>query len=563
MSIANKWAQGQLFAFSALDGDSFFGDDFVGTLSGDRLGIRFHTKVKRELVFLNRGFSDLVFDAVTGDYISCRIGHGQEIKIFFKQAHLIVGTVCEATEPTVFVEGKATCTEVDSVLVQDTKDGEVTALAVSKNCFAFAFAKTGEEAVFLAKSGISQDMEQLEAEKKSFYENHDIPEEYEALYTKCLSVMKTQLYSPEGSMKGIWSTPDRLPHRHLWLWDSVFHAIGHRHLSCELAEALICAIFYNQREDGFIPHLANPEMASKISQPPVIAWGAYRVYEMSKNQSFLKKVYERNQKFLQWMQTHRRKTDEELYVWHTSENVHCRCDESGMDNSPRFDDVKDLQAIDFSCFMANEVRYMKKIAEVLELWEEANDYEDWYQQIAKAINHKLWDEEEGFYFDYNLEKNELHKVYSVASFLPLFAGICSKKQAESLISFLNRPDMFATEFPIPSIAVCDKTFGSDMWRGPVWINYNYMISEGLFAYGFSEKAREIRIKTIAFMKEWYEKTGTFYEFYDCLNQKAPSCLNRKGLPTDIYDISVRMQSIRDYGWSSTLLCDMIKSRQDQ
>jgi len=41
MSIANKWAQGQLFAFSALDGDSFFGDDFVGTLSGDRLGIRF------------------------------------------------------------------------------------------------------------------------------------------------------------------------------------------------------------------------------------------------------------------------------------------------------------------------------------------------------------------------------------------------------------------------------------------------------------------------------------------------------------------------------------------
>ena len=49
--IPNKWGQGQLFAFSALDGDSFFTDDFTGTLSGDKIGVIFHTKKRRTLYF--------------------------------------------------------------------------------------------------------------------------------------------------------------------------------------------------------------------------------------------------------------------------------------------------------------------------------------------------------------------------------------------------------------------------------------------------------------------------------------------------------------------------------
>ena len=41
--IPNKWGQGQLFAFSALDGASFFSDDFTGTLAGDKIGVIFNT----------------------------------------------------------------------------------------------------------------------------------------------------------------------------------------------------------------------------------------------------------------------------------------------------------------------------------------------------------------------------------------------------------------------------------------------------------------------------------------------------------------------------------------
>ena len=53
MTTPNVWGQGQLFAFSALDGSALSTEDFVGTLSGDRISIRFHTKIMRELALVN------------------------------------------------------------------------------------------------------------------------------------------------------------------------------------------------------------------------------------------------------------------------------------------------------------------------------------------------------------------------------------------------------------------------------------------------------------------------------------------------------------------------------
>ena len=133
-------------------------------------------------------------------------------------------------------------------------------------------------------------------------------------------------------------------------------------------------------------------------------------------------------------------------------------------------------------------------------------------------------------------------------------------KAKMLVKHLNDPQMFKTEFPISSIAVKDKTFGTDMWRGPVWINYNYMICDALDEYGYNDLAEEIRNKTVSYMNYWYRQTGTLYEFYDSENKKVPSVLNRKGAFLEPYNLDIRIQSIRDYGWSCTLLCDMLAQK---
>jgi len=562
MVLPNKWGQGALFAFSALDGINSFQDDFAGILSGDKIGIRFFLKTVREVFLVNKDNIPLEYEAVTGDYVSIRVPTGEYVGFLFADAHLLIGKTAGHIRAAVSTEGLVTTSCFEGAQIQDTGDGQFTAFIQNDTQFSFAYGHCVEEAVSLAKKGLILNYDIEKERKIAFFAEHTLLDEnkYANLYAKCISNMKTQLYSPEGRFKRIWSTPDRLPHKKLWLWDSVFHSIGFRNIAPEIAEDLILALFDVQRSDGLIPHSSTPEQSLDRTQPPLIAWGAYKVYEKSKNKQFLKNVFEKNKSFLLWCKSNRRISSDELYTWLTVNDVNCRCGESGMDNSSRFDTFSRLQSIDFSCFMANEMLYMEKIAGILGQENEKQFFACWYEQIKKAINDKLWCEQDKMYYDYDWDNDCFHNVASVASFLPLFSGVCSKRQAECLYEHLTNPDTFYTELPIPTVSKEDSTFGTDMWRGPVWINYNYMVTEGLIAYGYQNFADEIVQKTLNTANRWYEENGVIYEFYDCNNYKAPHVLNRKGPIVQPYDFRIKIQCIRDYGWSNTLLVDLICNR---
>lgn len=562
MTLPDKWGQGALFAFSALDGTSYAKDELVGILSGDKLGVRFFLKTVRELALVNLEGLNPVYEAVTSDLISVKTAENGTMGILFADAHLVIGKTTGDVYAIVNAEGRVKTEYSNGAEVQDTGDGQYTAILREGQKFAFAYGHSAQEAASLAKQGLALDFESEKSKKLAFYCKYALPEDdpYGKLYLKCLSSMKTQLHSPEGSFHRIWSTPDRLPHKRLWLWDSVYHSIGFRNIDPKIAEDLILALFDVQREDGLVPHSSTPEWSLDRTQPPIIAWGAYLVYQKSRNRAFLQTVFEKNKRSLLWCQANRRDTDEELYTWLTIDDVNCRCGESGMDNSSRFDTYSRLQAIDFSCFMANETRYMQKIADLLGLADESQFFANWYQKIKDAINDKLWCKKDHFYYDYDRNNQCLHKVASVASFLPLFAGICDAERAQHLYEHLTNPDTFYTEFPIPTISKQDATFGTDMWRGPVWLNYNYMIISGLAEYGFADLAAEIQGKTFDVVNRWYAESGVVFEFFDCENRQSPRTLNRKGPVFEPYDFRVRMQSIRDYGWSNTLLLDMLHNR---
>ena len=556
--IPKKWGQGQLFAFSALDGDSFFTDDLAGALSGDKIGVIFETLTRRTLYSgdINNDLSPEI-TCVASDIIEVNSQKGN-FSIIFAERHLIVGEYIPEAGVFVSLSSEYDVITKDNIEIHNTHDGEYTALYKKDGRYSFSYGKSEEEVIALCKEGLKTDIAQLKAEKLKFFEN-ETDTEYQSLYAKCLSVMKSQLYSPEGNIKRIWSTPDRLPHRNMWLWDSVFHAIGHRHLDTKRAQNLILALFDIQNEDGYIPHMAKPDFKSSVTQPPVIGWGAWSVYEKSGDKEFLKTVFEHNKAFLLWCQNNRRKTEKELYSWHTKPELNNRCDESGMDNSPRFDTQNDLFAIDLSCYMANETRIMQKIADELGETNNAELFSLWHEKIKADINSTLWCEDDGFYYDYDIQNSCFNKVQSVASFLPVFSRICDDDKCRKLVTHLENKDEFGTGFPIPSISKKDKTFGSDMWRGPVWINYNYMISEGLSAFGYNKLSESIRAKTLEVINEWYQRTGTVYEFYDSENRIPPYCFNRKGEVYEPYDFRIKYQSIRDYGWSCTLAFDMMNN----
>lgn len=556
--IPNQWSQGQLFAFSGLEGETSISKDVPGILCGEKIGVRLYAKTVQEFWMGKPAHTKPVPDAVCGDFFTLETDAGKMMMVYL-QSRLIAGqTVCGGGVYLAF-EGEADCTKTQDLCLYDTKNGEFTALLRKGDRFALAIGDTAAEVASLAEAGMEADLEAVIAARKAWIEERALPADhpYAALHSKCISTMRTQIYTPEGQIAHRWSTPDRLPHRKMWFWDSIFHAIGWRNLDPALAEELLLAMVDVQTEEGMFPLDATPDATNATTQPPVMAWGALKVYEKTQNKAFLKVIYEANKKYLCWLDQNRRDTKAPLYTWLTENNVNCRCGESGMDNSPRFDTHHRLFAIDLSCFVANELRNMAKIAALLGLKEDASVFTARFDVTKAAINEVLWDKKDGFYYDWDQTTKDHHKVRAVSSFLPLFAGICDRKQAEALVACLNDPQDFQAPFPIPSISKKDATYGSDMWRGPVWINYNYMISEGLAAYGYGELASHIRTRTVEVLNHWYGVYSTVFEFYDCENQTPPPRLYRKEVAVEPYNFHVRPQAIRDYGWSNTLLLDLL------
>jgi len=117
----------------------------------------------------------------------------------------------------------------------------------------------------------------------------------------------------------------------------------------------------------------------------------------------------------------------------------------------------------------------------------------WAEKTASAMREKLWDSEHGIFDCYDLVANTSIHVDTVAGFLPLFAGAASKEQAEVLYERLDSASFCALRqgncYTVPNYDTQQEDFDrSNYWRGPVWININWMLAQGLRRYGYTLKA---------------------------------------------------------------------------
>ena len=98
-----------------------------------------------------------------------------------------------------------------------------------------------------------------------------------------------------------------------------------------------------------------------------------------------------------------------------------------------------------------------------------------------------------------------------------------------------------------------------MWRGPVWINLNWLIIYGLNRYGCHKEAEEIREITLREIERMAMKYGTFFEYFDSLGEDDPTKLLRKGKCAP--EESAYHQVMHDFGWTTTLYVDLLLSKR--
>ena len=374
---------------------------------------------------------------------------------------------------------------------------------------------------------------------------------FEKLYYKCLSIQKENVYAPEGKIAYRWTTPDRVPHRFMWLWDSAFHAMAFAEYNVEMAKDAIRAVLSLEYEDGFIAHMMSADGGfSNLTQPPVLSWGVWNVYQKDKDKEFLRECVPALRKFLLWTMKNRDKNGNGLLEWFTEPDyTECKCGESGLDNSPRFDFDNDLDAIDFSTYLCNDTKYLAWIYRELGDKENEEYFTAVHESMKGKINTLLWSDEDGLYYD-RLFDGKLTRVASSSSFLPMFAGICTQAQADKMVKVLLDESKFWTEMPVPSMPKDSEFYDVDMWRGCSWLNINYFLILGLETYGYGEIAAQLRERTLNAVNGWYEKTGNIFEFYDADNVICPFRLKRKGEQPEKPDYRMHVHSITDYNWSA-------------
>ena len=564
------WGQGSLFASSGLETNTTHTNSLVGTLLGDRIGVEFKTELRPSLSFKLFDVKDIVYSIITSDLIKAVVITKEKKAFQFVMTFYSENTVsikaCTNMKASIdFYKDAEMSVQDNGVIVyegenekyaiyQEEADGVVR--------MAFSYGKDADKDVIeAAKYDIDGDVEK----KMSFYSQVPRPEfkdrDEEMLYYKCFSIMKSMVYSPEGRYNCFWTTPDRFPHKDCWLWDTAFHVVGLKYIDMKLAEDAVRAVLLAQHEDGYIPHQFSVDQDSHVTQPPVLSWAVYELYKTSKDTTLAEELFDKLAAYLKWDMNNRDDNKNGLLEWLLEDDINCRCGESGMDNTPRFDGEDKMDSIDFNAFFANDARCLSKLAGAIGRKEDEAYWGNVYKEMKEKINKYLWDEKEHFYFDRRLD-GTFSSCKSVASFLPLLAGVCDEEQAKYLVDHLDNPDEFGTEFPIATVSKDHRTYASmDMFRGTVWLNFNYLIAKGLEDYGYTDKANEIREKTIEMIKKWYLSDGVIYEFYDSRDKVAPRRLSRKGIALQPYLPDLRYQCVRDFSWGTCFVPDMIIKRK--
>jgi hypothetical protein len=367
-------------------------------------------------------------------------------------------------------------------------------------------------------------------------------------FLKACSALKVNTYGPQGQIPFRWTTPDRWPHRHMWLWDSAFQAFGYKHIAGDLGEEAIQSMLALQRDDGYVPLCGNngglPTWLERdgewITQPPTLAWAAWDVYQTTGNRDFLRYCLPRLTRFMEWLLVNRDVNGNGLLEWLVIDHPICPCGESGMDNSSRFQGRERVDSVDLCAFVINEIRHLEMMA--AELGQELADLSARADHMAELVNERMWDEETGFYYDLRLDGSQ-QKIKTVVGFYPLLARIASPQQARRLLEHLTDPGEFWSPLPVRTEAADEPTFDRNMWRGPVWMNCNWVVICGLREYGYDELANEIGRRTIREIVKWYHEDGSIYELYHDMGRSPQELPGKEGYTGYI------AAPYRDYGWS--------------
>src|SRR3989344_2402842 len=118
--------------------------------------------------------------------------------------------------------------------------------------------------------------------------------------------------------------------------------------------------------------------------------------------------------------------------------------ESGWDFTSRFyNRCDEFLPIDLNSYLYKYERDFELVASLLGKTKEVNFWIDKEQKGKKMMDKLFWNQEKGFFFDYDYVNKKQSPFYSLAGFVPLWTGAASLKQSKQIVEKLF---LFETEY---------------------------------------------------------------------------------------------------------------------
>ncbi|MCR5262900.1 MAG: hypothetical protein K6D94_03425 [Clostridiales bacterium] len=324
----------------------------------------------------------------------------------------------------------------------------------------------------------------------------------------------------------------------LFDWDTYFAALMSQFGSRELAYLNAFAITNEVTEEGFVPNFGSSDdnKSRDRSQPPVGSLVALRLWERFRDDWFVKEIFPTLYRWNTWFREHRTLPDGTM-CWGSERfsprngryfeindisNLQGAKFESGLDNSPMYDDAKFdsdkqimlLSDVGLTGLYIMDCRCLIKLAGIagendsIPILKERLD-------LAESAMETLWNGETGIYENRDAVTGRSSHRISPTNLYSLFSHRVSEDRKRSMSQrYLCDPEELGGEFMLPSISRRDPAFpDQDYWRGRIWAPMNYLVYEALCEAGMKDERKLLAQSSRAvLLKEWTEH-GHVHENY--------------------------------------------------
>jgi hypothetical protein len=353
---------------------------------------------------------------------------------------------------------------------------------------------------------------------------------YFAWWVMRAGLISTRFFTTREAM-----TPSKMYYVGVWQWDAYFHILAYRHVDKRLAQDQLRILLDHQREDGFIPDAIHDEgivthldfpVDADVTKPPLLAWAVWKLYEKDGDREFLNEVYEPLVRSTRWWLDQNDRDGNGLCEYGHPFS-------SGLDDNPLWDGGMPVESPDLNSYLVIQQDTLAKIAGEIGEIEDAQMWSRRAASLAQRMIDCAWDNQAGLFWA-RKDGQPIH-VRTPFNLFPLITGRMPPGITSRLVAHLTNEKEFWPPFPVPSVALDDAKYDpNQMWRGPTWVNINYLLIEGLRNAGYPEVSGELRRRTL----ELIGAQKDIYEYYHPITGEKPP------------------KAAAIFGWSSAVFIDL-------